>query len=268
MSSEQQFVVRFPTRQSKKRNYRKFEAPQLFALFHAPTIISAGWAAMQDCVAVPGQACLGCQKTNKDCTHASNLATPAPVAAASHSATQGYKMLAAVDQAGFDHVSQRLTEPPNLLPELGGINTPPMAGFPGAAWNSQHSPGYPQPPTGLYRSDLAAETSCMGNAPYGLEYVPLSSTIKLSTSCKTLTLPSIDPRLWAPDHDLQHPQLGPEQGHATAFRSMESDDLFNQPSVVSQEEPVQDVPDVGYAERTARPSGHMAHMGTSGRSRK
>jgi hypothetical protein len=48
MSSEQQFVVWFPTRQSKKRNCRKFEAPQLFALFHAPTIISAGWASMQD----------------------------------------------------------------------------------------------------------------------------------------------------------------------------------------------------------------------------
>jgi hypothetical protein len=88
-------------------------------------------------------------------------------------------MLAAVDQAGFDHVSQRLTGPPNLLPELRGVNTLPMAGFSGAAWNSQHSADYPQPPTGLYRSDLAAETSRMGNAPYGLEYVPLSSTINI-----------------------------------------------------------------------------------------
>ncbi|KAJ9501887.1 hypothetical protein H2202_002849 [Exophiala xenobiotica] len=217
MSSEQQFVVRFPTRQSKKRNCRKFKAPQLFALFHAPTIISAEWAAMQD---------VGCQRTNKDC---SNVATPAHVAAASHSAIQGDNILAAVDQAGFDRVSQRLTGPPNLLPELRGINTLPMPGFSGAAWNSHHSADCPQPPTGLYRSDLAAETSRMGNAPYGLD---------------------IDPRLWAPDHDLQHPQLGPEQGHATAFRSTECDHPFQQPSAVSQEEPVQDVPYVGYAERT------------------
>ncbi|KAK5233029.1 hypothetical protein LTR47_005893 [Exophiala xenobiotica] len=104
-----------------------------------------------------------------------------------------------------------------------------MPGFSGVAWNSQHSPGYPQPPAGLYRSDLAAETSRMGNAPYGLD---------------------IDPRLWAPDHNLQHPQLGPEQGHATAFRSTECDHPFQQPSAVSQEEPVQDVPYVGHAERT------------------
>ncbi|KAK5207877.1 hypothetical protein LTS03_006065 [Exophiala xenobiotica] len=178
------------------------------------------------CVAVPGQACVGCQKTNKDC---SNVATPAHVSAASHSAIQGDNILAAVDQAGFDRVSQRLTGPPNLLPELRGINTLPMPGFSGVAWNSQHSPGYPQPPAGLYRSDLAAETSRMGNAPYGLD---------------------IDPRLWAPDHNLQHPQLGPEQGHATAFRSTECDHPFQQPSAVSQEEPVQDVPYVGHAERT------------------
>lgn len=121
---------------------------------------------MLQCVAVPGKACQKCQDSNKDCTHASNVATPAPIAAASHPA--GYNTPTAVGQVGSDHVGQRQAGPPRLLPEHREINTLPMAGLPGAAWNSQGSSGYPQPPASQYGSDPGTGTSRMGNIPHDL----------------------------------------------------------------------------------------------------
>ena len=100
---------------------------------------------------------------------------------------------------------------------------------------------------------------------------------------KTLTLPRIDPRLWAPDHDPQHPQHGLGQGHATHFQSMGPSRPFHLPPpfqgidyhdqgitlptpVAHQQEHVQDAAyHLGYAEPTA--STHTPPMDTRGRPR-